>query len=149
VEVADMRSGQYASIEANRHASSSDGATPGLLLGGEGPLPMIRQSPPRKPVLQSVAMDPPPPPPPVRVAVPPPGVKLEAPPPQGVMQTVAMRVKTIGTSIGLPPSFGESITGALVFAVIFMGGCGFLASSIYAARHRRPPVRRDDPDRMG
>jgi hypothetical protein len=142
VEVADMRSGQYASIEANRYASSSDGSTPGLLIGGEGSLPMIRQASPRKPLLQSAASEAPPPPAPARLATPP-AIKLEAPAPQGVLQTITMRAKAMSTSIGLPARFADAITEALVFAVLFMGSCGFLASTLYAARNRRPEHRRN------
>jgi hypothetical protein len=144
VEVADMRSGQFASIQANRHASNADGATPGLLIGGEAPLPMIRQAAPRKPVLQTAATETPTAPAPARPAVPPPAVKLDPPPPQGVLQAISARAKSVGKSLGLPPSFTDSLGDMLVFAIVFMGGCGFLASSIYAARNRRPRVRKDD-----
>jgi hypothetical protein len=150
VEVADMRSGQYAAIQANYYASSSDGPTPGLLIGGEGPLPMIRQAAPRKPVLKTAAAEPPSPPPaPARPAVPPPAVKLDPPPPQGVLQTVTAGARSVGASLGLPSGFADSIGDLLVFAVFFMGVCGFLASTIYAMRHRQPAVRKDHRDQRG
>ncbi|MFO1150869.1 MAG: FecR family protein [Alsobacter sp.] len=147
VEVADMRSGQYASIEANRYATSSEGPTPGLLIGGEGPLPLIRQAPPRKPTLltatNEAAPAPAPAPAPVRSMAPPPVVKLDPPPPQGVLQAITAHAKSVGTSLGLPSGFADGITDMLVLAVIAMGGCGFLASTLYASRQRRPQKRQD------
>jgi hypothetical protein len=130
VEVSDLRSGQYAPVEADHFAMSADGPTPGLMVGGKGLLPTIRQGDVRVPTIKGASYEPPPAIQ-LRGSKDPLPIALEPPPRRTFMQSVGGAVQDAGARLGITDLKG-GLTQAAVFAGLILGSCVLLAGTIFS-----------------
>lgn len=140
VEVSDLRSGQYAPVEADHFAMSADGPTPGLMVGGKGLLPTIRQGETRVPSLKGASYDPRP----VlqlRGSADPLPIALEPPPRKTFLQSVGGAMQDAGARLGITELKG-GMAQAAVFAGLILGSCVLLAGTIFSDSGPRVRKRR-------
>jgi hypothetical protein len=146
VEVSDLRSGQYAPVEAEHFAMSADGPTPGLMVGGKGLLPTIRQGEMRTPTVKGASYEPRAPIN-LRGSADPLPITLEPPPRRTFMQSVSGAFHDAGARLGLTDVKG-GLTQAAVFAGLILGSCVLLAGTIFSdnGQRIRRRKRKDDGD---
>lgn len=140
VEVSDLRSGQYAPVEAEHFAMSAEGPTPGLMVGGKGLLPTIRQGDARTPTVKGASYEPRSPLN-LRGSAEPLPIALEPPPRKTFMQSVSGAVKDAGVRLGLTDVKG-GLTQAVVFGGLILGSCVLLAGTIFSEAGPRTRRRR-------
>lgn len=136
VEVADFRSGQFAAITAKQFANSATESYPGLLIGGEGTLPIIRQGVARKAstsVDQSGSGD--------RLNRTT-AARVIDDRPVGWGEAVVMRSREVAHNLGID----EEASMRLILGFMGLLGMGFAVSAVYkhlqdAADRRLPPDR--------